>query len=146
MRLSPTGLDLIKRRNGLTLKARQDTAGTWFIGYAHYGDVSEGMEITQAEADAKLEHELGRFETQLAGMLQVPVSQGQWDALLMLMFDYGIARIRSSILIRHVNAGEFERAAAEFSKWVQVRGRPDIQMVKRREVERQLFLQGSQVA
>ena len=146
MRLSPTGLDLIKRRNGLTLKARQDPAGLWFIGFAHYGDVHEGMEITQSEAEAKLEHEIGRIETQLAGMLTVPVSQGQWDALLLLVFDYGLARIRSSILIRCVNAGDFERAAAEFSKWVQVRGRPDIQMVKRRDIERHLFLQGSQVA
>lgn len=146
MRLSPTGLDLMKRRNGLTLKARQDPAGLWFIGFAHYGDVTEGMEITQAEAEAKLEHEIGRLETQLAAMLEIPVSQGQWDALLLLVFDYGLARIRSSILIRHVNAGEFERAAAEFSKWVQVRGRPDIQMVKRRDMERHIFLQGSQVA
>lgn len=146
MRLSPTGLDLIKRRNGLTLKARQDVSGLWFIGYAHYGDVSEGMEITQPEAEAKLEHEIGRFETQLAGMLTVPVSQGQWDALLLLVFDYGLARLRNSILLRHVNAGDFERAAAEFSKWIQVRGRPDIGMVKRRDAERQMFLQGSPAA
>jgi len=145
MRLSPTGLDLMKRRNGLTLKARQDPAGLWFIGFAHYGDVQEGMEITQAEAEAKLEYEIARYETHLASMLERPVSQGQWDALLLLIFDYGLARIRSSILIRHVNAGEFERAAAEFSKWIQVRGRPDIQMVKRREMERHLFLQGTAV-
>ncbi|WP_175651689.1 lysozyme [Pseudomonas sp. Marseille-P9899] len=146
MRLSSTGLDLLKRRTGLTLNARQDAAGLWFIGYAHYGDVHEGMTITQDEAEAKLEHEIGRYETQLAGMLQVPVSQGQWDALLLLVFDYGSIRIRSSILIRHVNAGAIDQAADEFRKWVQVRGRPDTQMMRRRAIEREMFLQSPQVA
>lgn len=145
MRLSPASLDLIKRRSGLTLQARQDPAGTWFIGYAHYGDVHEGMEITHAEADAKLEHEVGRYESLLAAMLEVPVSQEQWDALLLLIFDYGPARIRSSTLIRYVNARDFARAAQEFPKWVQVYGRPDIQMEKRRDVEREMFLRGSPV-
>lgn len=146
MRLSSTGLDLLKRRTGLTLNARQDGAGLWFIGYAHYGDVHEGMTLTQDEAEAKLEHEIGRYETQLAGMLQIPVSQGQWDALLLLVFDYGLMRIRSSILIRLVNSGDVERAADEFLKWIQVRGRPDMQMARRRAVEREMFLQRSQVA
>lgn len=146
MRLSPTGLDLMKHRNGLTLEARQDPVGLWFIGYAHYGDVHEGMVITQDEAEAKLEHEIGRYETHLAGMLEIPVSQGQWDALLLLIFDYGLARIRNSNLMRLVNAGDFRRAAEEFSKWVQVQGRPNIQMVRRRDMERQMFLQGLQVA
>lgn len=146
MRLSSTGLDLLKRRTGLTLNARQDGAGLWFIGYAHYGDVHEGMTITQDEAEAKLEHEIGRYETQLAGMLQVPVSQGQWDALLLLVFDYGLMRIRSSILIRLVNSEDVERAADEFLKWIQVRGRPDMQMARRRAVEREMFLQRSPVA
>ncbi|WP_095159242.1 lysozyme [Pseudomonas sp. Irchel 3E13] len=146
MRLSSTGLDLLKRRTGLTLDARQDPAGLWFIGYGHYGDVHAGMTITQAEAEAKLEHEIGRYETQLAGMLQVPVSQGQWDALLLLVFDYGLMRIRSSILIRLVNSGDVERAADEFLKWIQIRGRPDMQMARRRAVEREMFLQRSQVA
>ncbi|MCU1720220.1 lysozyme [Pseudomonas sp. 5P_5.1_Bac1] len=146
MRLSSTGLDLLKRRTGLTLDARQDPAGLWFIGYGHYGDVHAGMTITQAEAEAKLEHEIGRHETQLAGMLEVPVSQGQWDALLLLVFDYGLIRVRSSILIRHVNAGAIDRAAEEFLKWIQVRGRPDMQMARRRAIEREMFLQGSQFA
>lgn len=145
MRLSPNGLDLLKRRTGLVLQARQDPAGLWFIGFSHYGDVHEGMTITQAEAEVKLEHEIDRLEKQLAGMLSIPVSQGQWDALVLLVFDYGLARIRSSMLVRLVNAGDFGRAAEEFSKWVQVSGRPNIQMVKRREVERHLFLEGSRV-
>lgn len=146
MRLSSMGLDLIKRRTGLNLKACQDTPGIWFIGYGHYGDVHEGMEITEAEAQAKLEHEIGRYEKLLAETLHVPVSQGQWDALILLVFDKGIARIRASTLIRHVNAGEFDRAAAEFIRWIEVGGRPNMHMIKRREVERQLFVQGAQVA
>lgn len=146
MRLSSTGLELIKRRTGLTLKACQDTPGIWFIGYGHYGDVHEGMVITQEEADAKLAFEIGRYERLLAEVLQVPVNQGQWDALVLLIFDYGIARVRISVLMRFVNAGEFDKAAGEFAKWIQVRGRPDIHMVRRREAERQLFLQGAQVA
>lgn len=146
MRLSSTGLDLIKRRTGLNLKACQDSPGIWFIGYGHYGDVHEGMVITEDEAQAKLEYEIGRYERLLAETLQVPVNQGQWDALILLVFDRGIARIRASTLIRHVNAGNFEAAAAEFIRWVDVAGRPNMHMVRRREVERLLFLQGSLAA
>jgi len=142
MRLSPSSLDLIKRRTGLTLKAQQDPQGTWFIGYQHYGDVHEGLEITQDEAQAKLEHEIGRIEMQLAGMLQIQVNQGQWDALVLLIFDHGLARIRSSMLIRYVNTGDFERAALEFPKWNQLAGRPNTTLMKRREIDQQIFLRG----
>ncbi|MHA6196226.1 lysozyme [Pseudomonas wadenswilerensis] len=146
MRLSPSSLDLIKRRTGLSLKAHQDPAGTWFIGYQHYGDVHEGMEITEEEAQAKLEQEIGRIEPLLAGLVQAQVNQGQWDALVMLVFDFGFARFRSSMLLRHVNNADFERAAGEFPKWNQVNGRPSMTMVRRREIDQRIFQYGTQPA
>lgn len=142
MRLSPSSLDLIKRRTGLTLKAHQDPQGTWFIGYQHYGDVHDGMEITEEEAQAKLEQEIDRIEPLLAGLLKVQVNPGQWDALVMLVFDFGFARFRSSMLLRHVNNGDFERAATEFPKWNQLGGRPNATMMRRRDIDRQVFLSG----
>jgi len=146
MRLSPSSLDLIKRRTGLTLKAHQDPQGTWFIGYQHYGDVHEGMEITEKEAQAKLEQEIDRLEPLLAGMLKVELNQGQWDALVMLVFDFGFGRFRSSALLRHLNEGDFERAAGEFPKWNQVGGRPNMTMIRRREIDLRVFQYGAQPA
>ena len=51
MNISKKGLDIIKKYEGLRLTAYKCPAGVWTIGYGHTKGVSNGMVITQAQAD-----------------------------------------------------------------------------------------------
>ena len=51
MQTSAKGLTFIRTKEELRLKAYQDEAGVWTIGYGHTGpDVHEGLEITVDQA------------------------------------------------------------------------------------------------
>lgn len=45
MKISNTGLELIKRFEGCPLAAYKDSAGVWTIGYGHTSGVKKGQTI-----------------------------------------------------------------------------------------------------
>lgn len=56
---SDTGLTLTKQFEGLRLRAYQDCAGIWTVGYGHTGrDVMAGRGVTELEAEALLRADL----------------------------------------------------------------------------------------
>jgi ABC-type branched-subunit amino acid transport system substrate-binding protein len=82
MNISANGVKLIQQFEGLRLKAYQDAVGVWTIGYGHTGpDVTPGLVISQAQADALLARDLSRFEAGVTRLAAVPLNQNQFDAL-----------------------------------------------------------------
>lgn len=138
-RISEKGLSLIKRSEGLKLKAYRDPIGVLTIGYGSTGEhVHEGMTITEAEAEALLEKDLDRFErgvTKLAG----PMPQGQFDALVSFAFNLGLAALENSTLLKLHKAGKFEEAAQQFGRWTRAGGRVLPGLVTRRADEASLY-------
>lgn len=140
-------LSLIKRWEGLSLKAYQDVAGLWTIGYGHlirpgerfhpYGPV---MHITQAEADALLVSDSAAARKAVADAVKVPLSAGERAALESLAFNIGGTSFAGSTLVRKLNAGDRAGAAAEFLRWVHAGGKVVQGLVNRREDERREFL------
>ena len=55
-------------------------------------------------------------------------------------YNAGAQNLRTSTLLKKLNAGDYSGASAEFSKWVNGGGKKLPGLVKRREAERQLFL------
>ncbi|PNU04618.1 lysozyme [Novosphingobium guangzhouense] len=140
MKLSKTGLDLIKHFEGLRLNTYRCQAGVLTIGYGHTGsDVKSGMKITEAQADAYLVADVAKFERAVADMVKVPLTQSQFDALVSFTFNLGAGKVKSSTLIRKVNAGDFAEAAAEFAKWRLAGGKVSNGLVTRRAAEAKLF-------
>ena len=62
MQIGSKGLDLIKHFEGCELQAYKCPAGVWTIGYGHIKGVSEGMTITQDEAEQMLKDEMAEYE------------------------------------------------------------------------------------
>lgn len=147
MKTSDRGIALIKAHEGLRLEAYPDPAHGWSVptvGYGHTSaagppKVERGMKITEAGADAILRQDLAKFEKYVTDAVKVPLSQNEFDALVSFTFNLGPGNLRSSTLLRKLNAGDRAGAADEFGKWVKAGGRTLPGLVKRREAERALF-------
>lgn len=151
MKTSPRGVALIKSFEGCRLTAYRCSAGVLTIGYGHTGpDVLPGMTITQQRADELLTQDLERFERDVISLVKVPITQGQFDALVSFAFNVGsdidsddIAEgLGDSTLLRRLNARDYMGAAGEFLRWNKAGGVVLGGLVRRRKAERELFLEG----
>lgn len=144
MRLSTTGLALIKEFESCRLEAYQCSAGRWTIGWGHTGDdVAKGTRWTQAKADAVLAQDVRVFEEAVNRQVKVPLSQNQFDALVSFTFNFGEPRLASSTLLRMVNARDFRGARLQFARWNKstINGKLTVErgLTRRRKAEADLF-------
>ena len=139
MQISKDGLDLIKQFEGLYLKAYRCPAGVPTIGYGHTAGVAMGQTITQQQADDYLRRDVRRFERAVARLVTVPLTLGQFDALVSFSFNLGEGALAQSTLLRLLNAGDYAGAAAQFGRWNKAAGRVLPGLVRRRAAERALF-------
>ena len=141
MRTSPLGIALIKQFEGLRTCAYLDAAGIWTIGYGHTGDeVRSGLRIDVAQAEALLRQDLHVAEEAVRALVTQPLAQASFDALTSFVFNVGAAAFGGSTLLRKLNAGDVEGAAAEFERWRYAGGRVLPGLLRRRIAERTLFL------
>lgn len=108
MKISQDGIDLIKHFEGLVLKAYPDpgTGGEpYTIGYGHTGGVRPGQTITAEQAEEFLVKDLERFERAVGELITVPLTQGEFDALVSFTFNVGEGALEGSTLRRRLNAG-----------------------------------------
>lgn len=146
MELSRRGLELIKRYEGLELRAYPDpgTGGRpYTIGYGTTRidgqPIVPGMTITEQEAERYLAADVGQFAKAVTRAVTVPINQNQFDALVSLTYNIGIGAFKRSTLLRKLKAGDYSGAADEFERWIHAGGRVMAGLVKRRKEERALF-------
>lgn len=139
MRTSENGLALIRRAEGLRLRAYRCPAGVATIGFGATRGVKMGQVITAEVAEQMLRDDVARFDDELAGLLKVPVTQGQWDALSSFVYNLGSGNLAGSTLLRKLNSGDSAGAAREFDRWVKADGKTLPGLVRRRAAERALF-------
>jgi lysozyme len=137
--ISPNGLALIKKFEGLRLKAYKDSVGVWTIGYGHTKGVVSGMSISDGQADAYLRTDADVAGAGVRSLVTVPIDQNQYDALVSFAFNLGVSALKGSTLLKKLNQGDYHGAADQFSRWVFAGNKKLDGLVKRREAERQLF-------
>lgn len=141
MNVSETGIELIKKFEGCVLKAYKCPAGVWTIGYGHTAGVKEGQTITNKEAEELLKKDLATFETYVSNLVTVAINQNQFDALVSFCYNLGPGNLKTSTLLKRINASDFYGAAEQFDRWVYAGGKKLSGLVKRRSAEKTLFLQ-----
>jgi lysozyme len=142
VRLSQTGLDLIKEFEGLRLKAYSDIGGVPTIGYGTTGpEIKLGMEITKAEAEDLLRADVAAFERGVSNLVKVAINQNEFDALVSFSYNVGLNALQTSTLLRLLNANA-DRAvvASEFLRWNKVGTQVVEGLTRRRKAEQALFL------
>lgn len=138
--ISANGLAIIKKFEGLRLRAYQDSVGVWTIGYGHTKGVGNGMVIGEGQADAYLRSDADMAGVGIRSLVTVPLDQNQYDALVSFVFNLGIGNFKKSTLLKKLNQGDYQAASGEFGKWINAGGKPLPGLVNRREAERQLFV------
>lgn len=137
---SEEGLALTKGFEGLRLAAYQDVVGVWTIGYGHTGpEVGAGLTITEAEAEMLLRADLADAIACVNCAVSVEIAQCQFDALVDFCFNAGRGNFVNSTLLRKLNLGDVDGAAAEFQLWVHAGGKVVAGLVRRRKAEADLF-------
>jgi lysozyme len=138
---SATCFALIRKSEGLRLKAYQDMGGVWTVGYGHTGpDVTPNKKITVDEAETLLHNDATHACDSVLQLTDGIVSQGQLDALTDFVFNLGASKLKNSTLLRKHRAGNYPGAAAEFAKWIYADGRIAEGLIKRRAAETHLYL------
>lgn len=140
MKTSQKGLDLIKRFEGVVLKAYQDSVGVWTIGYGHTKNVSPGMIITMAQANTFLAEDVAVHASGIGKYVTVPLTQNQFDALASFHFNLGVDILKGSDLLAYINSKQWEAAATEMKKYVHAGSQVLPGLVNRRNAEVALFL------
>ena len=141
MEVSKRGLALIQQFEGLRLKAYSDSAGVPTIGYGSTRGVRMGDEITEAQAIELLAADVDRHADGVRRAVNVSLNQNQFDALVSFTFNVGVGALQRSTLLRKLNAGDYTAAANELMRWVYAGGQELRGLVRRREAERQLFME-----
>ena len=139
MQISKEGLSLIKRFEGCELKAYRCPANVWTIGYGHIKDVKEGDEITKEEAEYMLQEEMIEYEGYINDLVQVPLEQCMYDALVAWVFNLGPTNFSSSSLLRVLNEKKYEEVPYEIKRWNKAGGEVLNGLIRRRKAEALLF-------
>lgn len=142
MKLSQVGLDLIKSFEGLRLEPYYCSSHVLTIGYGSTGPhVKEGMKITEQQAEDLLRKDVARFEDGVTRLINIPLNQNQFDALVSFAFNCGVGALEESTLRRRLNGGEDPNTVAkeELKRWTNggLAG-----LVRRRQAETDLFCRG----
>lgn len=152
MRLSHHGIAVAHYFESCKLTAYPDPGSRdgkpWTIGWGHTGpEVVKGLVWTQAQADAQFLIDVARSERDVAQLVKVSLTQGQFDALVLFAYNAGsdidadtVAEgLGDSTLLRKLNAGDYEGAALEFRKWNKNDGKVMRGLIRRRAAEECLF-------
>lgn len=146
MKTSEAGKALIKSFESCSLKpylcpARIPTIGWGTTRYPDGRMVSiSDPRISQAQADAYLEHDLAAFERNVLQLLRVTPTQNQFDALVSFAYNLGAGALEKSTLLKKLNANDRSGAGNEFLKWDKAKGVVLPGLTRRRKAERAMFL------
>ena len=108
--MSKTGLDVIKTFEGFSPTVYICPAGYPTIGYGHVVKPYERQHfancITAEHAESLLRQDVQTAERAVLRLITVPLTDGQFDALVSFTFNLGAGALQRSTLRRKVNRGD----------------------------------------
>lgn len=102
--------------------------------------IKMGMVITKEQGDALFSRELAIYDNAVDELVKVPLSQGAHDACVSFVYNCGIGAFKGSTLLKLINQGKMEQAAAQFHRWNKAGGKVWPGLVRRRAAEAAMFL------
>lgn len=141
MQLSEAGLNLIKRSEGFRAQTYRDVNGFPTIGYGHriVPPATFDRGITEETATRILLDDVEVAEQAVTRLVKVPLTQGQFDALVDFTFNLGSGRLAGSTLLKLLNNGEYTAAGLQLLRWDIAAGQENSGLKARREAEYALW-------
>lgn len=146
MRVSDAGLAMLKELEGCKLEPYECSAGVATVGYgATYGLDGEPIDmcqapISQAEAEQLFERDVNKFGEGVLSLIDVPLTQAQFDALVSFSYNVGLGAFGESTLRRKLLECDYMGASEEFPKWCYAGGEISQGLANRRVKEQAMFL------
>ena len=145
MKITQTGLQLIKEFEGCHLKAYQDVVGVWTIGYGVTNadksitgkTITKGMTISQATADTWLRECLEKKYLPLVMKYDYKYHWNENEANALLSFCYNIGSIKQLTADGTRTRAEIASAILKYNK---AGGKVYAGLTRRRKAEQKLFL------
>jgi len=140
---SQDGLSFIEGQEGLVNTVYNDV-GHKAIGIGHNIVPSDPSyiqtgPITDEQAYALLASDLKKVEQTMKKYIKVPLTQSQFDAISSFIFNIGSGSFIKSTLLKELNLGNYSEVPNQFMRWVNVAGKVNQGLVKRRRAEALLF-------
>ena len=139
MKISGEGIALIKIFEGCKLESYRCAANVVTIGYGHIKTAKEGMVITQEEAEDLLMQDIKTYEKGVIDLVQVDLKQCEFDALVSFSFNLGLGSLKSSTLLKRINAKDWADVPHQIKRWNKANGEVLEGLVRRREAEATLW-------
>lgn len=128
LQVSENGKKLVRDAEGFFSKPYNDPAGHATIGYGHLlhrgnvtaADRAQWGTLSEPQARKLLDKDINEVAAQIKSLVKVPVTQGQFDALVSFGFNLGTGKggLGDSTLLKKLNAGDYAGAQKEFGRWV----------------------------
>ena len=139
MAIAQSTLAFITKEEGARNKAYKDSKGLWTIGVGHLIKSDEqhliNATLTDAQVEDLLKSDLKWCSEAVETSVKVSLNQNQYDALYSLCFNIGETNFRNSTVVKKINAGDMNGAAAAIEMW----NKPAV-LINRRKREKALFL------
>ena len=138
-------ISLIKKFEGLVLKAYKDPVGIWTIGYGtiRYPNgekVKQGDSITKQQAEDYLRSDVVKFEKEITKLVKKSLTQNQFDALVSFTYNLGSTNLSKSTLLEKINKDPDDPSIRlEFIKWNKAGGKELLGLTRRRIEESDLY-------
>jgi lysozyme len=147
MKISQTGIDLIKSFEGLKLDAYLCSSKIPTIGYGNtfYPNktrVKLGDKLkNKQEAEELLKLALIEYEKNVSALFyNVILNQNQFDALVSFAYNLGVGALAGSTLFRKIKINTNDQTIAlEFARWNLSAGVKSNGLIKRRKAEAKLY-------
>ena len=142
IRVSSVGLSLIKQFEKLRSVGYVCPAGFPTIGYGHVIKVGEAFPqpLSELEAETLLLQDIEGAAKAVHRLIKVPLTQGQFDALISFTFNCGAGALQRSTLRACVNRQDHGQVPAELLKWTHSCGKFLTGLMHRRMAEALLYV------
>lgn len=127
---------------GQRLVAYQDVGNTWTICDGHTAGVKRGDTATEDQCRAYLETDMGEAFTQVQRCIKAPLTIAQAAAFTDAAYNLGPQVVCGSTLQRLANSGDIHGACEQLTRWTHAAGQEMPGLVKRRQAERDLCIEG----
>lgn len=121
MKLSTQGAALIKQREGCRLVVYDDGAGNLTAGIGHRllpgSKLKAGDAITPSQRDTWFVADCSVAANAVNVLVDVPLNQDQFDALVSFVFNIGVDDFTTSTLLKLLNQRDYTGAKAQFVRW-----------------------------
>lgn len=140
------GLDLIKNFEGFRPTLYTCPGGKPTIGYGHVVKKHEGFtKISRDQAENLLRRDVEAAEHAVTRLVDVPLTDGQYSALVSFVFNLGSGAFQASTLRRKINCRLHDEAPKQLRRWVWAGGKKLRGLEKRRAAESKLYESSGEV-